>query len=900
MQSPAGVHRSVQFVDTPPVMSDGSVFLGSRYLRQESKNRDFNEPSEVEDEDDDVVKHLIGREPQLPEQCARACAPQSCRPASVRLLIFQHDPAKAADPLKPHKAREVMLSGQNTYLIGSSPTCDVRVFPSEGIEVQAVHSRITFDGTSFVLQDLSFERNLRRQTRVLLNQRAVRVVRGDWLLLGACALQVTTVTKAFGWDRRSDMKEAAIRLDVLRLSKRKPRTRGIFLPVGFRLISTSGSGASSGSNGWGGSSGGPVMFGKGRDCAAQIFTASLAIEQFSVQLERGTCLLTPKATGINAGTYFLIGRDDPGLPSVNDRSGDTLNTERTQKAEAADVVKCTSKPLLLSENCVFRCGGCELEVIYVKSTAIPTDGKSKAAIEEQEHIQLLSNIPWLQPITHDRKLIVSLVRCGQRQRLVAGDVIYEIGDSANFLFIVIAGEVRLLSLSNSDDTDDMQALTERVTAGGFFGEVSLQSPSGLYNLAPSSGGLEYTENATATTVCEILAFAKEDFCGYLEIYMDVVRAHLRFVQAQDKLIRVASNDVPWLRGISLQEKRMVAENAEIARYVHGSVLFDDGKLFVPTASFHDSTPQLRGGLLVLTRGKVCIIRNKNGRQRQFKPLENETSEEEQQHLKGVPDVEEEEEDLDEWWNPNDPVIVVGSSSSPTMSNICDLSVRLEAYSTVECLFIAEAHIAHLVPGVSKQELSNDHPAVVQYSTPLASGNSLVTQRSHHSQVVTSGSGDDDSDGSDDDDHHPLGNSDGKGGRRRWRRKKRNKQLLEQTVLETQNDAQIPNALVLYMLAGAHRGDIHVVRNVATIGGWLSGAGIELNDRYVSRSHAIIEYHDNKYWLYDSGSKWGTFVRLEEEKVVDVHPGNVFLAGEVEFTCLGSFPERNKSSICCIM
>lgn len=98
------------------------------------------------------------------------------------------------------------------------------------------------------------------------------------------------------------------------------------------------------------------------------------------------------------------------------------------------------------------------------------------------------------------------------------------------------------------------------------------------------------------------------------------------------------------------------------------------------------------------------------------------------------------------------------------------------------------------------------------------------------------------------------------GARRWRRKKRNKHLLEQTVLETQNDAQIPNALVLYVLGGAQRGDIHVVRNVASIGGLLSGADIELNDRYVSRSHAIIEYHDSRYWLYDNGSKWGTFVR----------------------------------------
>ncbi|KAH7488565.1 hypothetical protein PRNP1_007011 [Phytophthora ramorum] len=151
---------------------------------------------------------------------------------------------------------------------------------------------------------------------------------------------------------------------------------------------------------------------------------------------------------------------------------------------------------------------------------------------------------------------------------------------------------------------------------------------------------------------------------------------------------------------------------------------------------------------------------------------------------------------------------------------------------------------------------------------------------HHSQVVTSALHSGGNSHGDDDDHNSLDGSDGEGDNtaaRRWRRKKRNKHLLEQTVLETQNDAKIPNALVLYVLAGAQRGDIHVVRNVASIGGFLSGADIELNDR-----------------------KWGTFVRLEEENAVDINPGDVFLAGEVEFTCLTSYPERNKPSMCCVM
>lgn len=422
--SPSPPRRSVRFADTPPVMSDGSVFLGSRYIRQEIKQHNYHEPSEMEDDDDDVIKQLIGSELEhtiSPRQF------HSRHPDFIRLVVFQHDPSQASvEPTKPREAREIILPGQKTYLIGSSPACDVRIFPSEGIEVRPVHARITFDGSSFVLQDLSFERDLRRQTRVLLNQRPVKITRGDWLLLGRCALHVTTVARAFGSERRPDVKEAAMRLNILRLSKRKPRTRGIFLPVGFRLHSTQGSGASSGASGWGGSSGGPVIFGKGRECDAQVFSATLAIEQFSVQLERGTCLLTPKPAGINAGTYFLIGRDELGQETTS--SVDPLDVNDV------DIIKQTSKPLLLSETCVFRCGGCELEVIYTKTRSSAADLIGTAVIEEQEHVQLLSTMPWLQQIAHDQKLISNLARCGQRLQLNTGDVIYEKGDSANFLF----------------------------------------------------------------------------------------------------------------------------------------------------------------------------------------------------------------------------------------------------------------------------------------------------------------------------------------------------------------------------------------------------------------------------------------------------------------------------------
>ncbi|KAE9050151.1 hypothetical protein PR001_g2653 [Phytophthora rubi] len=648
--------HTVRFSDTPPVMSDGTVFLGSRYIRPEVKQLHYHEPSQVEDVDDDMIDRLVGSEPDAKMHHHNLFDVPNRRPALVRLVIFQHDPTKAStEPVKVRDAREVTLPGQDTYLIGSSSACDVRIFPSEGIEVRGMHARIMFDGISFVLQDISFEHDPRRQTRVLLTQRFVKVTRGDWLLLGKCALYVTTVVRAFGSERRPDMKEAAMRLDVLRLSKRKPRTRGIFVPVGFRLHSTSGSGASSGSSGWGGSSGGPVTFGKGRDCDAQVFTASLATEQFSVQLERGTCLLTPKPTGINAGTYFLIGRDEA-RQRVQPTS---VGEEDAGDIELADVVKHTSKPLLLSEGCVFRCGGCELEVIYSKSV---TDTKNTAALEEQENVRLLSAMPWLQQIASDWKTITNLARCGQRLELGSGESVYEKGDPANFVFIVVSGEVALQMSTPNDDFDrgdSPQILFEHVAPGGFCGEVSLHDPK------ESVDDLEYVESAQVSSACVLLALAREDVCGYLELYMDIVRAHLRHDRCRDKIIRAACSSVPWLRGLSLQEMRMLSADAEVAVYSNGSTLFEDGKLFVPAAFAGGSTLQLRDGLLVLNRGKVRVIRSKRERERRRSvKVYEEDYEEEQRDPNSVEHVDEvADAEPDEWWSSMDPHAQKSSASS---------------------------------------------------------------------------------------------------------------------------------------------------------------------------------------------------------------------------------------------
>ncbi|KAL0592063.1 hypothetical protein ABG067_000716 [Albugo candida] len=115
----------------------------------------------------------------------------------------------------------------------------------------------------------------------------------------------------------------------------------------------------------------------------------------------------------------------------------------------------------------------------------------------------------------------------------------------------------------------------------------------------------------------------------------------------------------------------------------------------------------------------------------------------------------------------------------------------------------------------------------------------------------------------------------------------------------EQNPDLSNALVLYVLSGANRGDIHVIRNVGSIGRTHSRCDIELNDCHVSQSQALIEHRDGCYWLYDTQSEWGTFVRLEEAQQFQVDIGDVLMAGEVEFTCLGSVQSRDKPSSCCL-
>lgn len=604
-----------------------------------------------------------------------------------------------------------------------------------------------------------------------------------------------------------------------------------------------------------------------------------------------------------------------------------------------------------------------------------------------------------------------------------GDVIYDKGDPATFLFIVIEGDVELTSTvggvvasttAHSDgaecdaehrrmtmrlesvrlgtdgaattteqdqqaslSNDGVDTLTEIVSTGSFFGEICLHGP-----------GMEYAESARASgeSGCALLVFDREDLARYLGMYMGIIRPHLA-LETQREILHCLRLHVPWLSSLSYSDMRMLVVRAERLEFESGELLIDGGRLFAPAStaspcsSSTPSQPQQREGLLMLVRGKALITRprdrqakpkthkRKMSRRRSLKslvsafaavidtdgnfatdsrelPQVSKTNDEDEEALVmdtthteddvvGVnadamatnsDDGSEDEDDNDaegllqeEWWRHADPLTLLPSTTGAVSSRV----ISLEARSRIECFFLDAAHVAHFAAapigtdgedqsdeaalgaddGTGDEQQNRVKPLLLRKPTHRRSSFAAMHQRLQNSQIITKGlnsASADDEDGEGGDDGRVSTDADDDGGpSRKWRRKKRNKNVLEKALLETKEDADLTSALVLYVLSGANRGDVHVVRNVATLGAIKSGADIELNDRYVSTSHAVIEHHDGRYWLYDDFSEWGTFVRLEENNPVEIHPGDIFLAGEVEFMCLGAFPERKKSLSCCL-
>lgn len=799
-RKPSSKNKNVHFADSSPTISDGSPFIGNIYQRSKTNKRPTTYP------------------PHAPIRL------------EVTVIVQDQGIEKTVD-----------VPGKAVYLIGSSPKCDIHV-PSDG--VLGIHARIVFDGFFFVLQDLSFEENPKRKTRVALTQ-PTRIARGDCLLFGQCALFVVSASRAFD-DHQSDMIDVVFRCHLLRPSKRKARSREKYAPIGYLYRSNDA-----------------FLFGKGRGCHAQLMTTTLCVEQFTIQLLHGMCTLTPQLTGINQGMYYLLGRD-------------SMHHEETRKP---DFVRYTSKALILAQGVVFRCGNSELEVVSVK---LEDRTEVKARLDEiKEHASLLECLPFMKQIGRDKRAIENVAKLAHRLRLEPGDSVYEEGDQALFLFIVISGHITLRSQrynmwmhSNGStsrrSSGSGSSLVEHVPAGSFFGEVSLCEDRS-----------EYVESAQVDVPCVVLAVNRSDLLGYFSHYMDIFTPHLSYEYHKD-LLESLRLHVPWLKKVEYQDLRILASKVIMCVYNPGEMMVANGFFNV------NSDTNRKTGLLMLRYGRAV---------RTWAGQEN-TSD---QGPRMVPEGNAIAQETEDIWSVYEPALGL---STVTLS---DRFSTLKAITRVECFFFDARYIEECYRrDKEERDGSTDRldlpsaratPSLRRAPSARRSSYAALNKRERHSQIVATVAR-----AHEDDDSTPLESAeleDSNDPALKWKRKKRHKKLLEKIILDTQRNTEILNALVLYVLSGANRGDIHIVRNVATIGDLGSGADIELNDRYVSSPQAVIEHRDSQYWLYDTCSKWGTYARLEDGVGTQMHPGDTLVAGEVEFTCLATYPDRNSRMTCCI-
>jgi pSer/pThr/pTyr-binding forkhead associated (FHA) protein/CRP-like cAMP-binding protein len=509
--------------------------------------------------------------------------------------------------------RTLDLGGQQVYTIGSSPKCDIQV---QGKGIRSVHARIVFDGLFFVLQDLSFEADVKLKTRVLLS-RPVRIEKGDLLLLGkSYVLCIVNKSRAFDIsdevssknhnNNSRDVLDVALKCQLLRTSKRKKRQRTKFSPVIFALPKNQ-----------------DIRVGKHSDCEVYVRTATMCAEQFRIRYDSTGCTITPSDGSINQGLYLLLGR----RLFINEQVFE-------------DSVQFTSKALILDEGTIFRCGGSEIEAVYIKNDNTPTKSKEnlhQKAQEIRENVQLLKSMPWLEQIAMDRATIENLAQHAIRLSLDIGATIYNTGDPAGFLFLVLSGEVTLFytmdttnnsgtspnsNQPNDQNTSDLMEMDaaakataaamaeataatvsgtgsrktslsgyssstfERVPAGSFFGEVCL-----------FGNEIEYRETARAFSPTVLLIFNREDLNGYMDRYMDILMSYFTYEKYKPLLCTLRSQ-VSLFKEISYQDLRKIANQFEKVTFKKEEAIFQDGKL---TKGFIDS-----GGIVVFLSGTVDV------------------------------------------------------------------------------------------------------------------------------------------------------------------------------------------------------------------------------------------------------------------------------------------------------
>ncbi|KAG9398285.1 hypothetical protein AC1031_014874 [Aphanomyces cochlioides] len=512
--------------------------------------------------------------------------------------------------------------------------------------------------------------------------------------------------------------------------------------------------------------------------------------------------------------------------------------------QAVPVVSTVSPVEPLEQDSVFKIGCSEIEVVFVKN--VPREVAPHMKELMNDRYTILQRLPWfllspnLPSYFNDMSHLASHCKV---MTISAGEMIYSQGDDALRAYVVLQGSV-LLFRSKGDDKFSV----ENVDSGGSFGEIALARP-----------GSRHTTNAMARCNAVCMAILAKDWHDYCEHYRDMYLLPVQHGLHETPVLDALAT-LPGMELISPSLLKRVALKMTRRTFLQGTSLLHGGEF----------------SIFFVVDGTVQCLFDDNA---------------------------------------------VESHSNPfcfdMQSHLVHSLVDITTTETTQCLVLSAADYDNTI-GMSLKHRRVDHPLafITAFDTTPNQTSSLPVHRTStmtlpkfkrksslmRAKELWTGVAVED----EEDEPTPATvqpptidtNADS------WRQKKRNADMLKSRIEFLQTDPAVESALVLYVLAGPNRGDVHVVRNTLSIGNMQGPCTMKLRDRAVSEQHAIIFHRNGKYWLQDCDSTTGTFVRLTDDKACCLRLGDVLHAGETEFTILGtpmptSAMPSSKHSSCCI-
>ncbi|KAF0683081.1 Aste57867_24861 [Aphanomyces stellatus] len=591
--------------------------------------------------------------------------------------------------------------------------------------------------------------------------------------------------------------------------------------------------------------------GRSPQCNITLSNYTMKLVQFSILYENDRCWVMPLNGTLNQGLYRLLHRTEQ-------MQMDTVNDVPVQ------LVSTVSPTVEIQTDMVFKIGCSEIEVVFVKQQ--PKSVTSKMLDHLNDRYTLLQSLPWflLSPnlpcfFTETGNLAA---HC-KVEVIPAGEYIYGEGDDATRTYIVIQGSVLLFRAKGiltpnplMPETATERCYIESVERGGSFGEISILKPNA-----------KHTTNALARCDIVCMVIAAKDWADYCSPYRDLYHLPLQHGLHETTLTQALS-DLP---GMDLIAPALITRVA----------LKMTRMSFPPQTLIHEHPC----AIFFISDGTVEFLFSDGGTECQSKPF-----------------------------------------CFDRQTHCVESLVSIKAVDYVDCLVLSPEDYENTI-GMTLKHRRVEHPLAFitafdttpQHASPTSlpkhrtassiaaaklpkRKSSLIRAKELWTGVATE---------DEDSEEERAGpgrrkstvsrSSSSSASQESWRAKKRNATMLESRLEYLKLEPTIESAVVLYVLAGPNRGDVHVVRNTLTIGNTHGPATMKLRDKAVSPLHAMIFHRNGKYYLQDSGSTKGTFVRLEDDEACCLHVGDKLLAGDTEFTIVGNplLPPVGKRASCSV-